>query len=172
MGSFRRTKASVIILGIAMLLLGLAIFITPTNGVLFVTLCFGWLMLFAGIATLIGHFRHNPADRGAVDLVLAILEVIIGLLVVIFPAWWVLYVMIIIGIMILITGIYDIVDAFAFRSAGAGQFALWLVLGILTIIFGIMVFCTPFVAAEAIMIVAAVALVFDGITEIVAGVRM
>ena len=168
----KRSKASVIILGIAMLLLGLAFFINPAEAILFVAYCCGRAFLFAGIFTCIGFFRAPKGERNGFEIFLAICEAILGLwLLLSAPAWGILYISIMIGCVIFLTGIGDIADACAMRSIPDSGWVLWLVLGIITVIAGCLAFLSPFLMAEVVMIVVGVTLVFDGITEIVMGIR-
>lgn len=169
---FRRTKASIIFLGIAMTLLGLAFFINPVDSILFVVSCCAWAFLFAGIGTLVGYFRHDPADRGAANIVLAILEIVCAIYIFFFPGWSTVALCVFLGCVIFVTGIWDVADALSFRKVEGSNWGLWLVLGIVTIVLGFLTLFAPFMMAEAIMIVAGISLVFDGITEIVLGVRM
>lgn len=167
-----RTKASCIILGILLTLLGLAFFVNPISATLFVTLCIGWAFLIGGIITIITFCTNRSGDRTTADLVLGILEVILGILVVIWPGTFALYLFIMIGAIIFITGIFDIVEALSMPHEQGSMWGLWLALGILTLIFGVLVFTSPLLFAEFVMIFAGVALVFDGITEIIVGVRL
>ena len=169
---FRRTKASIIFLGIAMTLLGLAFFINPVDSILFVVYCCAWAFLFAGVGTLVGYFRHDPADRGAANIVLAVLEIVCSVYIFFFPGWSTVALCIFLGCVVFVTGIWDVAEALSFRKVEGGSWGLWLVLGIITIILGFLTLFAPFMMAEAIMIVAGRSRVVDGITEIVLGVRM
>lgn len=169
---FKRTKASVIILGIALTILGLAFFISPAESVLFVVYCCAWAFLFAGIATIIGFFRHDPADRGIANIILAVLEIIAFVYIICFPGLSTVALCVFLGVVIFVTGLWDVADAFSLRNVEGSNWVLWLVLGILTIILGCLTFAAPFFMAEVIMIVAGISLVFDGVTEIVLGIRM
>lgn len=167
-----RTKASCIILGILLTLLGLAFFVNPVSATIFVTLCIGWAFLIGGVVTIITYFTNRTGNRTIADFVLGILEVILGILVLIWPATFALYLFIMIGCIIFITGIFDIVEAIAMPHEKGSMWGLWLVIGIITLIFGVLVFSSPWLFAEFVMIFAGVALVFDGITEIIVGVRL
>ena len=79
---------------------------------------------------------------------------------------------VLIGIIILVTGVNDVAEAGAVRRLGLPGWGWRMVLGVLTLLAGAVVVCSPFAMAEFEMLVAGLALVFDGITEIVAGVRM
>lgn len=167
-----RTKVSCIILGIALTILGLAFFVNPVSATIFVTLCIGWAFVIAGVVTLVAYVRSPAGMKNAADLALSILEFVLGVLILIWPGAFALYLFVLIGVIIVITGIFDIVEALSMRNVVESRWGLWLALGIITLIFGVLVFVAPFAFAEALMIVAGIALVYDGITEIIVGIRL
>ena len=168
----KRTKTSCIILGILLTLLGLAFFVNPIGATIFVTLCIGWAFLIGGVVTIVTYFANKSGTRTTADIVLGILEIILGILVLIWPGSFALYLFIMIGCIIFITGIFDIVEAISMPHEKGSNWGLWLAIGIITLIFGVMVFSSPWLFAEFVMIFAGVALVFDGITEIIVGVQL
>lgn len=167
----RRTKTSTIILGILMLLLGLAFLVWPGATTEFFVLCCGWGFVIAGIATFIGYFANSETHSGW-DIVLSICELILGILILAFPFFFTGVFIIFIGCVVIVTGIFDIVDAVSFHRVKGSLWGLWLALGILTLIFGLFMFFYPLVWAVTLIWLAGVVLVFDGITEIVAGAMM
>ena len=60
----------------------------------------------------------------------------------------------------------------AIRRLGLPGAGWRMVLGILTVVAGACVAASPFAMAELVMLVAGLALIFDGITEVIAGVKM
>jgi uncharacterized membrane protein HdeD (DUF308 family) len=169
---YQRTKSSIIILGVAFTLLGLVMFIFPTASVLFLTMCIGWLLIFGGAATLINHFRLPKEARSGADLAFGIVEVLLGLLIIVWPGISTYEICLFIGCMIVVSGVYDCIEAFSMRGVDGARWGLWLVLGILTVICGIVALLSPFMFGTALALVIGISLVFDGITEIVYGVRM
>lgn len=169
--SLRRTKTSTIILGILMLLLGLGFLIWPGVTTEFFVLCIGWGFLIAGIATFVGFFA-NAQNRSAWDIVLAVCELILGLLILIFPLAFTSVLFIFMGAVVFVTGIFDVIDSVTLVGVKGSLWGLWLALGIITLLCGIFMFINPLVWAFALVWVAGFILVFDGITEIVAGAMM
>lgn len=169
---FKRTKASIIILGVALTLLGMGFFIAPAASALFLVYVCGWAFIFAGIGTIVGYFRHDPADRGAANIVLAVVEIVLGIFIMVWPGWSMMYLVILLGCVIFMTGVWDIFDAFSIRHIEGSRWGLWLVLGILTVFCGILTFITQFSMAEAIMLVGGICLIFDGVTEICLGIAL
>ncbi len=167
----RRTKSTTIIIGVLMLLLGLAFLVWPGGTTEFFVLMCGWGFVIAGIATFAGYFAKSEG-RSAWDIVLAVCEFVLGILILIFPFFFAGVFVIFIGIVVIATGIFDIMDAISLRDVKGSLWGLWLALGIITLIFGLCMFAYPIIWAVTMIWLAGVVLVFDGITEIIAGAMM
>lgn len=72
----------------------------------------------------------------------------------------------------LVTGVNDVIEANAVRLAFGAGWVWRMAIGVITLLAGVAVVASPFAMAELVMLVAGLALIFDGITEIVAGVSM
>lgn len=169
---FRRTKATVILMGVALLVLGVAIFVSPIGATLLIVQIVGWTLVVVGVATLVNCWVNRPAGSQQADLFTGIATLVLGVLIVGWPAAFVAVVYVMLGIIILVTGVNDIAEASTVRRMGFPG-SLWRsILGALTFIAGAFVVFAPFAMAEFVMIVAGIALIFDGITEIIAGIQM
>jgi uncharacterized membrane protein HdeD (DUF308 family) len=71
----------------------------------------------------------------------------------------------IVGIMMVVAGVAEVVNAFQFKSWG--KFLLWIVLGLLYIVAGVMTFQNPLLAAALLTLLLGVALVASGIMRII-----
>jgi uncharacterized membrane protein HdeD (DUF308 family) len=71
----------------------------------------------------------------------------------------------IVGIMMLIAGIAEVINAFQVKSWG--KFVVWLLLGALYIIAGFVTFENPLLAAAILTLILGVALITSGITRII-----
>lgn len=71
----------------------------------------------------------------------------------------------IVGIMMLVSGVAQVLNAFQIKSWG--RFLFWLLLGILYIVAGFAAFANPLLAAALLTLLLAVTLVASGITRIV-----
>lgn len=169
---FRRTRVTVILMGTALLALGVAMFVSPIGATLLIVQTVGWILVAVGAVTLLNCWAHRSAELRQADLVVGLLELVPGALFVTMPDAFVAAVYVVIGVIILVTGINDVTEALAVRRLGLPGAGWRLVLGVLTLAVGAFVVASPFAMAEFVMLVAAVALIFDGITEILAGVRM
>lgn len=169
---FRRTKAAVILMGVGLLALGIALFVAPIGATLLIVSIVGWVLVITGAVTLANCWAHRSAELRQADLVTGLVEAVPGMCLVLWPQVFVAGVYVLVGVIILVTGVNDLVEALAVRRLGLPGWGWRLVLGLLTLMAGAFVASSPFTMAEFAMLLAGAALVFDGITEIVAGVSM
>lgn len=169
---FRRTRATVILMGVALLALGIAMFVSPIGATLLVVRIVGWTLAVVGAVTLLGCWRHASEGLRQADLFVGLVEAVPGVCLIVWPDAFVTVVYVIIGIIVLITGVNDIIEAGVVRRTLGVGWAWRMVAGVVTLLAGLAVVTSPFTMAELVMLVAGLALVFDGITEIVAGVSM
>lgn len=167
-----RSKSAVIIMGVLLAILGVLMLMFPVSSTVFMVYVFGWALVFGAIATCVNHFRTPDELRRGSDLVLAVFELIFGLAVLVWPGLFLTYLFVFVGVLVVANGIGDIIEAFSLRKVPGAAWGLWLVLGILTVIFGVVVFASPVISAVLIEVLAAWALIFAGISEIVYGASM
>lgn len=169
---FRRTKATVILMGVALLVLGVAMFVSPIGATLLIVQVVGWTLAVAGAITLLNCWRHASESMRQADLFMGLLEAIPGVCLIVWPDAFVAVVYVIIGVIVLVTGVNDVIEANAVRLAFGAGWVWRMVIGVITLLAGVAVVASPFAMAELVMLVAGLALIFDGITEIIAGVSM
>lgn len=169
---FRRSRVAVILMGIAMLVLGFAMFMSPLGATLLIVQVVGWTLIILGVLTFINAWMHHTTELQQADVILGIIELVFGILMVVSPAAFVAVIFTLLGIFILITGINDISEANYMHRLGLPGRGWRLALGILTCLAGVFVIISPFALAEFVMLFSGLALIFDGITEITAGVTM
>lgn len=170
----KRTKTGLIITGVVLALLGAVMFMRPILALTVIMLIAGWMLFILGAITLVDGFVHRK-DRNSslsMGIIGGVLELVIGLCIIISPDTFAVYLYIMMGIIVTMTGVGDVVEAFSLRKAHVARWGVALALGLLTIVFGILVVLAPFAFLWAVTVITGIALLFDGITEIVAGVMM
>lgn len=170
----RRTKTGAIITGIALMLLGVVMFTRPIVALTVIVLIVGWMLLALGIVTLINSIVHRNDEASSLGLgiVAGIIEAVIGICIVIWPASFLLYLYIVLGIIVIIVSLGDMVEAFAMRDDGIEKWGLVLALGIFALILGVLVVIAPFMFIGVVAIITGTALVFGGATEVVIGIML
>ena len=76
----------------------------------------------------------------------------------------------VVGIMMLVAGVFEVINAFQIKTWG--RFLLWLLLGVLYIVAGILTFENPLLAAAMLTLVLGAALVASGIMRVLLGFGM
>jgi len=76
----------------------------------------------------------------------------------------------VVGIMMLISGVAEVINAFQFKSWG--KFLIWLLLGALYIVAGLLTFENPLLAASVLTLLLGIALVVSGVMRIVLAFSM
>lgn len=171
----KRSKASAIILGVLLLLLGLwTLYIAPQplQDWLFISFLGGWVLLIAGCASCVTFSASSKDNRSAADIVCGVILIILSCAVFIWPLRSGVFVVCFLGALVFLTGIVDIAESVTFKKSGERSWIPFLIFGIVTLLFGLSAIIVPFWFSTVMVYVVAFALIFDGITEIIAGVRM
>lgn len=166
----RKSKTSTIVIGIVLVLLGLVFCFAPEFTLAFITTLTGIAFLVAGIVGFVNYITQT--EKSVWDVLLGIVGVVLGLILLFQPQAAISFVLGIIGILIFLSGVVDIVDALQANKLGAPRWSLFLLLGIVTALLGVAVFVPPVFFRQAILVLAGIALVFDGVSEIVVGASL
>jgi uncharacterized membrane protein HdeD (DUF308 family) len=170
---FARTKGVVLLTGIVMVVLGIAVLVNPIGAVETLVRIMGWVLVVYGALTLVNAFmKGDPVRSSPTMLFLGGACLIVGLVMAIASQALVSFVWTIIGIIVFLTGVLDIIEAGAFRSAGSPLAVPATTSGVITAVLGTIVIICPLFSAALGMLLAAVALLVDGITEIIFGLGM
>lgn len=135
-------KWLLLIQGIALIILGILLFTTPVKATQLLVVLLGIYWLINGIVNIVWIFFDRTSWGW--KLVLGILGIIAGLLIIQHPLWSTILVpatlIIVMGVWGIMIGIVALIEAFTGGGWGAG------VLGILSIIFGIILLANPIFA--------------------------
>ena len=167
---FSRTKPVVLLTGVVMVVLGIAILINPIPAVENLVRIMGWIMVAYGVVTIVTAFlRGDPLNNARADLALGVVALIPGLIMGAFPGPLIKFVWTIIGVIVLVTGVLDVIEAGDFRRVGSPLAMPATISGVITALLGLVVIVSPMFSMAIGMLFAAVALIVDGITEIIFG---
>lgn len=158
----------VLLLGILAVVFGVLFFIYPIPTLELLVTFLGLYWLFNGIVALIGLFTDNTG-RGW-KLLVGILGILAGALVLAYPLYSAILIptvfALIIGVEGLIIGAVYMVQGFSGAGWGTG------ILGILSIIFGLVLIANPLVAALGLVLLLAGLAIVGGIAAIVVSFRL
>ncbi len=170
---FTRSKAVILLTGIVMVAVGIAVLINPIGALELIVRITGWLsVLYGAILIVPSVMRGNPLQNVTTDFVLGVVAAVFGLVMGIVPGFVVSFIWTLIGIAILMTGVLDIMEAGRFRRVGSPLGLPATTSGAICVLLGILVILVPLASPTLGMLVAAVALLIDGVTEIIFGLGM
>jgi len=151
--------------GIGLLLLGIILVVWP--GITLATLIylFGFLILFAGVMYAIAAFFRAPGHR-LWTFVGGALAAVFGIIIVVWPGLTALTLIYIIAIWALVAGVSDLVGAFAGGLSG-GQRVLLALVGLASILFGLIFLVHPGGGALAFLWAIGLYLIVVGILRII-----
>ena len=167
---FARSKIIIVITGIVMCAMGIAIFVNPIAAVQTLVRILGWILAGYGLITLVSAFmRGDPVHNACSELALGGATLVLGLVMGIAPGGFVQFIWTIIGCIVLATGVLDVIEALDARNTGSPLAGPAIVSGVVTCLLGAVAILTPFFYVELGMLVCAVVLLIDGITEVIFG---
>lgn len=123
-------------------------------------------MVMASEAPVLGELR----DRWGWFVALGILMIIAGFIALMSVFMATVVSVLLVGIMMIASGIVEIVHGF--RMRGWGRFFLWVLIGVLYIVAGLMAVWNPLLASAALTLVLGVFLVFAGVARIFLAMQM
>lgn len=167
---FARTKPIILLTGVLMVILGIAVLVNPIGAIEALVRIIGWVLVAYGVITLVSAFmKGDPVRSAPVELGLGGITTAAGLVMGIWPGAFVAFVWTFLGVIILATGVLDIMEAGEFRRYRSPLAMPATVSGAITALLGVLVIVAPMASATLGMLVAAVALLIDGVTEIIFG---
>ncbi len=158
----------VLLEGIIAALVGLLLLIAPAGGLVVLVEVFGFYLLIGGIFRIASIFGN--ASSWGWKLLVGILGIVAGIVVVDHPLWSAIaadiFAVYLVGFLAIINGVIGLVQAFQGGGWGAG------ILGILSIIFGLIVVLNPLIGLVALPIVLGAFMLVGGIAAIVMSFRL
>jgi uncharacterized membrane protein HdeD (DUF308 family) len=156
-----------IALGVVLAILGLIALWNAVDATLVTTIIIGWLMVIAGIASVIGAFTTNAGFWWRLlQVVLGILYVVVGFNVIADPLSGAIALTVVFGALLIADGIFRLVASFMDRRSDA----VWMIiLGIIDILLGLWLWTEIPFSGVAIGIFVGLQLLIAGIAWIVAG---
>lgn len=155
-----------LIAGIVLIVAGIVVFSYPSQSYVALTLLFGIVILISGIAQLAGGIAGGRYYRSrAWAIVAGVLDIIIGILFMCWPAMTAYVIPIILAIWFLYSGILAISFSAQMRKGQQSGSGWGIFLGIMMIILAFCLFFQPFAAGVATVVI------FMGLSFIIMGVN-
>lgn len=161
----------ILLRGIVALLFGIMALISVQFVLLFLVYLFGAYVLLDGILAIIVSLQDRRSSSGWwVLLLLGIVGVIVGLITFVHPGNVALLIFYLVAIWLIISGLFVIISAFTLRAAGAEW--LLVVVGVFSIIVGIVFFIHPTTSILSIVWLLGIFALVYGIIQIVRAIQL
>lgn len=160
-------KANYTISAVLCVLLGLVLVIWPGVTSQIICMLLGGVLLAYGILQIaIYLFNRERTIVLQGMMLLGIVFAVIGLWILLKPEMIIMAVPVIVGVLIVIHGLHNVVQALALKKDGYENWWLACLLGGLTVIFGGVLIFNPFKAIELVVRIIGVFLIYDGVSDI------
>jgi uncharacterized membrane protein HdeD (DUF308 family) len=127
--ALRRHWIMFLVEGIILLVLGAAAIVVPAVATLAVAIFLGWLLLVSGIVGLIGTLRMRAAPAFVWSLVSAVIAIVAGGILIVFPVGGVLSLTLVMIVFFVIEGVASIMFALDHRRQVSGRWGWMLASG-------------------------------------------
>jgi uncharacterized membrane protein HdeD (DUF308 family) len=155
--------------GVLSVVFGVVVLVWPGISLYALTILVGAWFVATGVVTLIAAFSGMSDDARGWAVLRSLLDIVVGIIVFVWPSISALALLYVIGAYAIILGIITIGGAFWLPFSG-GDSALFVLAGIVSIVFGIVMFAMPSDGALVLLaLIAAFALV-SGISELVVAI--
>jgi len=163
------SKGSSVLMAAITFILGLILVIFPGTATVTLCLILGIALMVLAVVAAIFYFkdRGDANKRGIVTLIIAAVAFLLGLWMVISPVFWVRFLFIIFGLLMLYHGFVDISNALAMKNGGMQRWWIYLIMAVITMILGIVVIIAPFITMTFMVVLCGIALIFDAVTDII-----
>jgi uncharacterized membrane protein HdeD (DUF308 family) len=158
-----------LIIGLLFILAGLASFMHPDTTLHFLAIVTGIAFILRGIYELwFRQFINRALGEPSGWLIfIAILDIILGIIVLVYPGWGVLYIAILFAIWFIVDAVMEIKGAKIFSEFQRGYSTWLIVLGVLSIILGIILLFSPLLSALTIVWLISTILLVFGIIHVI-----
>lgn len=164
---FKGLKANYLISAILCVLFGITLIVWPDISSQVVCIGLGCVLLLSGIIHLVSFFAQRDGTLvSRIGLLTGIILVAVGIWIVTSPSVLMVMIPVIIGVIIVLHGIHNITQAVSLCRSKYSKWWVALILGVLTVLFGVLLIFNPFEAVSTAVVVIGVLLVFDGISDI------
>lgn len=163
----KRLKTNIMISALLCVALGIVLVVWPDLSIQIVCIAVGAALLIGGGVRLAVFFAQRDGSMYAqMNLIMGIVLAVVGVWILMKPDKVLAIIPIIVGIVIVLHGINDLQQAVTLHK---GQYDKWwvaLILGLLTVGFGILLICRPFAALDAVVMLIGTFLIYDGLSDI------
>jgi len=168
---FKSTSTSLILLGVLAIIVGIIALAWPGVTVLALVILFAvYAFIDAGLQTM-RAFSSRTAGPVFGHLLLGLVDLAAGVIALVWPGPTALVLVLVIGIWAVAGGLVELFAAFG-RGETAGTRALFILGGLVSIAFGVVLFARPGVGAVTLALLFGLFSIIYGVSQIVTGVEL
>lgn len=163
----KRLKTNILISALLCILLGIVLVIWPDLSMQIVCTAVGAVLLIGGGVRLAEYFSARDGSVYAqMNLIMGIILAVVGIWILLQPDKVLAIIPIIVGIVIILHGVNNLRQAVTLCREQYDKWWVALILGLLTVGFGVLLVYNPFEALDAAVMVIGISLIYDGISDI------
>src|SRR5690349_22995777 len=168
---FKSTSTSLILLGVLAIIVGIIAIVWPTVTVLALILLFAvYAFIDAGLEA-VRAFSSRTAGPVFGHLLLGLISLAAGVVAVVWPEPTALVLVLVIGIWAVVAGLLEVVNGFG-SGENAGARAMFILTGLVSVAFGVLLFARPGVGAVTLALLFGLFSLIYGISRITLGVQL
>lgn len=163
----KKIKANVIISALLCIALGVVLVVWPGMSVQVTCMAIGAVLLLNGISRLVNFiFGKDDSLFSQMNLIMGIIITVIGIWILFQPDKIIAMIPILVGIIIIIHGVNNLQQAVSLCKSQYDKWWVALLLGLLTIGFGVLLICNPFEAIDTLVMFIGLFMIYDGVSDI------
>lgn len=167
MNLLKKLKTNIVISATLCILLGIVLVVWPDLSMQIVCTAIGAVLLIGGGVRLAVYFTAKDGSVYAqMNLIMGIILAVVGIWILLQPDKVLAIIPIIVGIVIALHGVNNLQQAISLCKEKYDKWWVALILGLLTVGFGILLVCRPFEALDTAVMMIGLFLIYDGISDI------
>ena len=163
----KKLKTNIVISALLCILLGIVLVVWPGLSMQIVCIAVGAVLLIGGGVRLAVYIMTRDGSVYAqINLIMGIVLAVVGIWILLQPDKVLAIIPIIVGIVIILHGVNNLRQAVTLCRDKYDKWWVALILGLLTVGFGVLLVIRPFEALDTVVMMIGISLIFDGISDI------
>lgn len=166
-GLLKKIKTNVVVSSALCVILGLVLVFRPGLSMRIVCTAVGVVLIVSGIMRMIAYFTARDGSLySQANLIFGIVLAVVGVWIVMKPDKVMAIIPIIVGIVIAIHGLHNLQQAAELWRDKYDRWWVALILGVLTVGFGVLLVYRPFAAIDTVVMMIGFFLIYDGLSNV------
>lgn len=163
----KKIKTNVVVSSALCIILGLVLVFRPGLSMRIVCTAVGVVLILSGVMRMIDYFTARDGSLySQSNLIFGIVLAVVGVWIVVKPDKVMAIIPIIVGIVIAMHGLHNLQQALGLWRDRYDRWWVALILGALTVGFGVLLICRPFAAIDTVVMLIGFFLIYDGISNV------